>query len=101
MAANLYSVSIQTWGGPSAQQAPDGKDAAEAEPSSSSAVTSRSPSDTAKDFIEFSVGNPRVDHVTGVVHLYRHGPVPCESPSADLPHRRSLPVGTRLWFLYL
>jgi len=32
--------------------------------------------DLAEGAVEFSIGNPRVEHITGVVHLYRDFPVP-------------------------
>jgi hypothetical protein len=40
--------------------------------------------------IEFSVGNPRVEHITGVVHLYRSTPAVARLGSGvELPVRRA------------
>lgn len=58
--------------------------------SSASPATSRPASPRQRDHlhdevdqVSFSAGNPRVEHITGVVHLYRHIPGPGEAtPSA-------------------
>ena len=45
-------------------------------------------SDHIQDEVSFSAGNPRVEHLTGKVHLYRQ-----VSPDGDGRHRHQLPVG--------
>ena len=44
--------------------------------------------ETWQDSIEFSAGNPRVEHITGTVHLYR------EIPEASLDVVPALPVSS-------
>lgn len=38
--------------------------------------------DPSSDFVEFSVGNPRVEHITGLVHLYKRNTAPHGSARA-------------------
>ena len=45
--------------------------------------------------VEFSAGNPRVQHITGLVHLYRPTPGPLinpAGPSQALQSTQTLPV---------
>jgi hypothetical protein len=45
------------------------------------------------DAVAFSAGNPRVEHITGVVHLYRHIPTPSAEAAAEAAAPGSLPDG--------
>ena len=45
-------------------------------------------SDHLQDEVSFSAGNPRVEHLTGKVHLYRQ----ISTPEQALQHRNQLPV---------
>ena len=51
-------------------------------------------SDHLQDEVSFSAGNPRVEHLTGKVHLYRQ----ISTPEQALQHRNKLPVSI---FCYL
>ena len=44
------------------------------------------------DQVAVSAGNPRVEHVTGVVHLYRHIPADAAQPADEAPPSE-LPAG--------
>ena len=41
--------------------------------------------DEMSDSVGFSAGNPRVEHITGVVHLFRHIPPGAEDAPVALP----------------
>lgn len=63
-------------------------------PSHSAPTTPRATA-TVVDHLKFSAGNPRVEHITGVVHLYRHIPSdtePATRSRGEIEELEELPV---------
>lgn len=87
----MYAVKVKLQGSQPAEEAtPD-----TASPSAHAA-------EERDDVISFSAGNPRVEHVTGVVHLFRHVPngPDAATPASSLPVKQcnyaTCPVTSRL-----